>query len=111
MKKNKFKIADLEETNGTSFWGDTVYASLNRMKEVFGEPLDIESGDGKVNFEWNFKLPSGTVFTIYDWKIPIALIEPDTLIQWHIGAHNQAKSIEASKEVNSSIVSQDDIII
>ena len=108
---HNFNIAEVDVTNGTSFWGDTVYASLNRLKEIFGEPDKIISGDGKVNFEWNFRLTSGTIFTIYDWKTPIHLIESDSLIEWHIGAHNQANSIEARSEIKSAMYNPNDIII
>ena len=66
-----------------------VRTSYNNLKNIFGLPSDIISGDGKVNTEWsvNFTLDNGDEIkaTIYDWKENST---PTDEYDWHVGGYN-----------------------
>lgn len=55
----------------------TTYATL---VAILGEP-HYQGGD-KTNVEWCYRCADGTVFSIYDWKLPSV---PINEYQWHIG--------------------------
>ena len=58
-----------KSTSGTSFFGTTIRTTVNNLIENIGEPtFEENTGDCKVNFEWELETESGKVFTIYDWK-------------------------------------------
>jgi hypothetical protein len=71
-------------SDGTSLKG-RVDVPYGRIETHFGRPLG-ESGDGKVQAEWQVQFADGKVATIYDWK------EYDTpreqVRDWHIGGHD-----------------------
>jgi hypothetical protein len=80
--------ATKQTTTGTSFFGDTVYTTVNDLIAICGEPsCDVNDGQDKVNFEWNMELDSGDVFTIYDWK-EYRILDKNEPIEFHIGGHS-----------------------
>jgi hypothetical protein len=87
-----------QDTDGTSFHGVTIRATVDQLTKAFGEPYDNNSGDDKVNFEWDMETDEGNVFTIYDWKVgrPLSIDEP---VEWHIGAHSRSIASDASYEI------------
>jgi hypothetical protein len=71
----------VRKVSGSSLKG-YVTTTLDRLKEVFGNPL--EGGD-KVTAEWIIEDEDGNLATIYDWKLSDT---PTGVYQWHIGGHN-----------------------
>lgn len=73
----------------TSFHGDTIESTVNILTERFG-PSEV--GDlVKVQYEWSLIYNNEIPFTLYDWK-EYREIEPDELIEFHIGARNKEES-------------------
>ena len=93
MCKKTYKNVD-----GTSFQNVTFKASVQDLTNVFGEPYNNNTGEDKVNFEWDMETENGDVFTIYDWK-EYRKIDLDEQIEWHIGSHSREISGEAQYEV------------
>ena len=88
-----------QSTDGTSFHGVTIRASVNQLTKAFGDPTIVDNtGDDKVNFEWEMETEDGEVFTIYDWKEgrPLRLSER---VNWHIGAMNKSVCNTAEREL------------
>jgi len=84
---------------GTSFHDSTVIASVDQLTHVLGEPAcDSNTGEDKVNFEWEMELESGEVFTVYDWK-EYRMIARDEMIEWHIGGFDKATTDEATRQI------------
>ena len=94
MAKKTYKSAD-----GTSFHGTTIRATVNQLISAFGEPSDdSNTGEDKVNFEWDMETEDGEVFTIYDWK-EYRMIDVDEYVIWHIGAKDKSTSNTAEDEI------------
>ena len=94
MAKKTYKSAD-----GTSFHGTTIRATVNQLISAFGEPSDdSNTGEDKVNFEWDMETEDGEVFTIYDWK-EYRMIDVDEYVVWHIGAMNKSVCNTAEDEI------------
>jgi hypothetical protein len=93
MCKKTYKNVD-----GTSFQNVTFKASVQDLTNVFGEPYNNNTGEDKVNFEWDMETSEGDVFTIYDWKEG-RRIEDYEQIEFHIGAHSKFVSITAKEEL------------
>ena len=94
MAKKTYKSAD-----GTSFHGTTIRATVNQLISAFGEPSDdSNTGEDKVNFEWDMETEEGEVFTIYDWK-EYRMIDVDEYVVWHIGAKDKSTSNTAEDEI------------
>jgi hypothetical protein len=93
MAKKTFKCTD-----GTSFHGVTIRATVEQLTNAFGEPDDNNTGEDKVNFVWDMETEEGEVFTIYDWKEgrPLRL---DEYVIWHIGAKDKSTSNTAEDEL------------
>jgi hypothetical protein len=93
MAKKTFKCTD-----GTSFHGVTIRATVEQLTNAFGEPDDNNTGEDKVNFVWDMETDEGEVFTIYDWKEgrPLRL---DEYVIWHIGAKDKSTSNTAEDEL------------
>ena len=94
MAKKTYK-----STDGTSFHGITIRATVEQLTKAFGDPtMDSNWGDDKVNFEWEMETEDGEVFTIYDWKEgrPLRLSER---VNWHIGAMNKSVCNTAEDEI------------
>jgi hypothetical protein len=93
MAKKTFKCTD-----GTSFHGVTIRATVEQLTNAFGEPDNNNTGEDKVNFVWDMETDEGEVFTIYDWKEgrPLRL---DEYVIWHIGAKDKSTSNTAEDEL------------
>ena len=94
MAKKTYK-----STDGTSFFGTTIRTSVDELINAFGEPsMEYNTGEDKVNFEWEMETEDGEVFTIYDWKEgrPLRLSER---VNWHIGAMNKSVCNTAEREL------------
>ncbi len=93
MAKKTYK-----DTDGTSFHGVTIRATVEQLTNAFGEPDDNNTGEDKVNFVWDMETEDGEVFTIYDWKEgrPLKL---DEYVVWHIGAKDKSTSNTAEDEI------------
>jgi hypothetical protein len=86
-------------TNGTSFHQVTFKATVNQLILTLGEPHWVyNTGEEKVNFEWNMETEEGDVFTAYDWK-EYKVLDLDEVIEWHIGAHSKSVSNVAKEEL------------
>ena len=87
------------DTSGTSFHNDTFKASVQDIINAIGEPsYDGNTGEDKVNFEWELETDEGDVFCIYDWK-EYRRVDINEKIEWHIGAKNASVSSDAEYEV------------
>ena len=81
-----------QSASGTSFQGVTIFASVQDLTRVLGEPdYSSNTGEDKVNFEWCMETEEGDVFTTYDWKYHRKLDLNET-IEWHVGAHSKSVS-------------------
>ena len=87
---NRKNLGSFCNTTGTSFYNNTIRASVNELIEVIGEPCSQSKNDGqdKVNFEWNCEPDDDDVFTIYDWK-EYRILSTDEQIEWHIGGKSK----------------------
>ena len=93
-----------KSTNGTSFHDSVIRCSVETLRKVLGEPTyDDNSGDDKVNYEWEIETSNGDVFTVYDWKEYRPLNDTD-IIEWHIGGHNGNVTEKAKMEIREAIV-------
>ena len=92
-----------KSTGGTSFHDDVFNASVNDLIEIFGEPDHVDNtGDDKVNFEWEMETEDGEVFTVYDWK-EYRPISKNELIEWHIGGHTGEVTSKALDEIADAL--------
>jgi hypothetical protein len=88
-------------TNGTSFHNVTIKTSVNKLKSVLGEPeFEDNTGEEKVNFEWDLETSEGDVVSLYDWK-QYREIDEDEIIEFHIGAHSKSVSNVAFNELKA----------
>lgn len=88
-------------TNGTSFHNVTIKTSVNKLKSVLGEPeVEDNTGEDKVNFEWDLETSEGDVVSLYDYK-QYREIGEDEIIEWHIGAHSKSVSNVAFNELKA----------
>jgi len=77
----------------SSFHGDTVTTTANKLIEVCYTYSDFNGCMDKVNFDFTFITPPGTHFYVYDWK-EYRTIDLDESIEFHIGANSSADSRE-----------------
>jgi phage terminase large subunit-like protein len=62
---------------------------INELTKLLGEPsMEDNSGEDKVNVEWEVITEDGTVGTIYDWK-EYKRLEGDDVVEFHIGGHTK----------------------
>jgi hypothetical protein len=88
-----------QSTDGTSFQGVVIRATVNQLISAFGDPTIVDNtGDDKVNFEWDMETNEGEVFCIYDWKEGRPLGK-DEFVMWHIGAKSKSVSNDAEREI------------
>ena len=88
-----------QSTDGTSFHGVTIRASVDRLTKVFGDPTIVDNtGDDKVNYEWDMETDEGEVFCIYDWKYYRPL-RSDEIVTWNIGSKSKSVSWDAEREI------------
>ena len=92
-----------KDSSGTSFHGDTFYASVSDLREILGIPEDENnSGEDKVNFEWSAETESGKVITVYDWK-EFRSLDEDENVEWHIGGNDPMDTYEALNEIAGAL--------
>lgn len=92
-----------QSINGTSFHDVTIRASVQDLTRALGEPSYVDnSGEDKVNFEWDLETEDGDVFTIYDWK-EYREISDIEVIEFHIGAHSKSVSNVAKTEIQKQL--------
>ena len=75
----------------SSFHGDTVTTTASKLIEVCYDYVDQNGSGDKVNFDFEFKLPNGEYFCVYDWK-EYRVIDEDEYIDFHIGANSKSDS-------------------
>lgn len=83
MKTNERTI----NVNGTSFQG-YAYATMQQLKDLFGEPELNTSADGKTAHLWVVNI-EGVIATIYDYKENLDTGKTEA---WHIGGYVAAAS-------------------
>ena len=92
--------------NGTSFHDVVITTSINKLTQLLGEPSYYDnSGDDKVNVEWDCEIENGNVVTIYDWK-EYRPIGKDENIEFHIGGLSKIDTIDAKLELISLIANK-----
>ena len=91
MKKLTKDEADYTSaTHGTYKIGSLHGYYYNDLISAFGEPTysPDDSGDGKVQFEWVFKLKDN-IYTLYDWKTYSENYTKNDLTTWSIGGKTE----------------------
>ena len=83
---------------GTSFHGITIRGSVNQLSEVIGEYSKLNSGDGKVVYQWILETDEDEVVTIYDWKM-YREVGIDEEIEWNIGGYSKKSTEKAREEI------------
>ncbi len=102
MKKTNKSIS------GTSFHDSTVIATVDQLIHILGEPVDdSNTGQDKVNFEWEMELETGEVFTVYDYK-EYRMLRTDEMVEWHIGGFNVYTTNQAAREINQALLASRD---
>lgn len=84
------KLKDSSKIIGTSFHGDYIVISPNKLKDVFGEPSFAGSSDDKTQAEWHLEYDN-IPFAFYDWK-EYEDFAYNKEIQYHIGTHTAEES-------------------
>jgi len=101
MNKVFAKEVSMNKLNGTSFHGYEVNATLNELRELYGEP---HFGDGdKVLYDWALISYEGVVFSIYDWKVR-GVWHGNTPIDWHIGGFSSSDTRKAKNTINLDLL-------
>ena len=102
MKKTNKSIS------GTSFHDSTVIATVDQLIHILGEPVDdSNTGQDKVNFEWEMELETGEVFTVYDYK-EYRMLRTDEMVEWHIGGFDVYTTNQAAREINQALLASRD---
>jgi len=85
----KLNYSELNLINETSFYDVTIKTSINQLTKVLGEPsIQDNTGEDKVNVEWEVITEDGVVGTIYDWK-EYRRLDGDDLVKFHIGGYDK----------------------
>lgn len=84
------KLDDSNKLIGTSFHGDYIVISPNKLKDNFGEPSFNGNKTDKTQAEWHLKYDN-IPFSLYDWK-EYEDFSWDKNIQYHIGTHTAHES-------------------
>lgn len=88
-----------KDTSGTSFNGTTIETTVQNLRKVLGDPsFEDNTGEDKVNFEWDCEIENGKVVTIYDWK-QYHEIDENEIISFHIGGFNSTDTTDAKIEL------------
>jgi len=83
----------------TSFHFTKIRTTVAKLRKALGDPQEENnSGDDKVNFDWNCETEDGEVFTIYDWK-EYRKIKENELIEFHIGGKDKSITEKAKGEL------------
>ena len=93
----------MKQTNqdlcGSSYHGHTISSTLKKLTEKLGEPtFDQNTGDDKVNVEWELETSKGIPFTIYDWKL-YRVLDEGRIIDFHIGGFSRSDTFDARAEL------------
>ena len=92
-----------KSVSGTSFHYSTITTTVNELISIIGEPVcDSNTGEDKVNIEWELEDEEGNVVTIYDWK-EYRKIGMDEKIEWHIGGMSKMITYYAKKEIELAL--------
>ena len=84
---------------GTSFHNVVIKTTISKLVKVLGEPTyQQNTGDDKVNVEWDCRNKKGNVVTIYDWK-EYRVLDENEVIEFHLGSKNPIDSIEGKEEL------------
>jgi hypothetical protein len=94
-----------KEVSGTSFYNVTLESSVKDLTNVLGEPYDNNTGDDKVNFEWEMETDNGDVFTVYDWK-EYRVLNKSEIITFHIGGKNEEITKQAKNEIMKALMAK-----
>lgn len=93
------KLENLDLVNDTSFHFITINTSINQLTKVLGEPtIEDNTGEDKVNVEWDVITKDNIVGTIYDWKEYRKLGENE-IVQFHIGGNNKEDTLKIKSEL------------
>ena len=88
-----------KSTNGTSFFGHTVPATVNMLVNLIGPPDYVDnSGDDKTTHKWCCETDDGIVFILYDWKM-YRPVSPEEIIYFHIGTFSESDSKKVFEEI------------
>lgn len=100
---NQMKFRTTKTSDGTSYHGSVIWASVSELKAVLGTP-DSADNDGrdKINFDWTCQNATGDVFTVYDWKYYRPLDENETIC-FHVGGHSKSSTDRAATEVQEEL--------
>ena len=93
-------LQNSDRVNMTSFWGDTIHASAEEIREKLGVEISCYGGD-KTNFEFELETEDGIPFTLYDWKEGDWVSE-DTKLHYHIGARTEEESRKAREALSAA---------
>ena len=90
---------------GTSFYNVTLESSVRDLINVLGEPYDNNTGDDKVNLEWEMETDNGDIFTVYDWK-EYRILNKSEIIIFHIGGKNEEVTKQAKNEIMKALMAK-----
>jgi hypothetical protein len=93
------KLENLDLVNDTSFHFITINTSIKKLTKALGEPtIEDNTGEDKVNIEWDVITKDGVVGTIYDWKEYRRLGENE-IVQFHIGGNSKEDTLKIKSEL------------
>ena len=93
------KLENLDLVNNTSFHFITINTSIKKLTKALGEPsIQDNTGEDKVNIEWDVITKDGVVGTIYDWKEYRKLGENE-IVQFHIGGNSKEDTLKIKSEL------------
>ena len=99
--------ATKQSVNGTSFHDVTIRTRpidlINVAEKLGADFEECNTGEDKVNFDFEFETSKGDVFTIYDWK-EYRELDEDENVTFHIGAENRIISQTAKRELEEKII-------
>ena len=89
--------------SGTSFHDTIISTTVHTLRELLGEPIcEDNTGEDKVNFEWQMETDNGDIFTVYDWK-EYTVLDEHEIIEFHIGGMNKAITEQAKNEIYEAL--------
>lgn len=88
-----------KSTTGTSFYGTTIITTVNELVNALGAPQwEENTGNDKVNIEWDCENSEEKPVTVYDWK-EYRPIGKDEEIEFHIGGFSKTDTENAKNEL------------
>lgn len=85
-ESEEFIIKKEADITGTYKIGSLLNLYFRDLKKIFGNPTNMNSGDGKVRYEWDLTI-NNKIITIYDWKTEG--LSRDEIDIWSIGGRNK----------------------